>query len=227
MPNVMTVSETVRQRLHADYGCNVERVHIVPNGVDGGIFHPMDSADFDVCAVGSFLHPRKGFRYLLEAYRELSASAAESRGSPLRIADVGRRSAEQVAALQAIPNVKIHGTVPHERLVSIIRRSKVLISTSLYEGFGLSLIEALACGRPVVAFDSGAVREVLQPIEERLVVPRRDVAAMVERVREFADISQERQEELRRKTLDLYSLEKSAVALQELYARVQSPLAAI
>lgn len=178
-PHILTVSETVKKRLAADYGADRARITVVPNGVDGEEFHPPKTAPaFDVVAVGSFLHPRKGFPYLLAAYRALAAQH-------VRIADVGRRTQAQAAALGAIPGVTVHGTVPHDQLVVLLRSSSVLLSTALYEGFGLSLIEALACGHPAVAFGGGAVPEVLGAIDPSLVVPPRDTAALVARAREF------------------------------------------
>ena len=176
-PHIVTVSHTAADRIARDYGCERSKVHVVPNGVDTEVFAPGDlsQSEFDVTALGAFVHPRKGFRYLLEVYRALSAHG-------LRIADAVRRSPEQMQALRAIPGVQVLGTVPEERLLSLLRQSSVLVSTSLYEGFGLSLVEALACGRPAVAFDGGAVREVLEPIDPSLVVALRDTGALADRV---------------------------------------------
>ncbi|MBI2636130.1 glycosyltransferase family 4 protein [Candidatus Peregrinibacteria bacterium] len=217
LPHVVTVSRTAAERIAADYGCDATRIHIVPNGVDTGQFVPNNDAlsEFDVIAVGAFIHPRKGFRYLIDVYRRLS-----ERG--LKIADVGRRSAGQQKILRDIPNVRIFGTVRQEALVDLMRRSAVLISTSLYEGFGLSLIEALACGRPAFAFDAGAVGEVLSPIDPSLVVPIRDTAGLAARVIRFLQLPPAERAERGRGYRDavtrLYPQKQSANRLRELYA---------
>lgn len=216
LPRIMTVSETVRDRLVQDYGCDSRNISIVPNGVDGErfAFAGDQPCDFDVVAVGSFLHPRKGFPYLLKVYRELAKDG-------LRIADVGKRTHEQRALLRDIPGITVFDTVSDEEIVSIIRRSACLLSTSLYEGFGLSLIEALACGRPAFAFDAGAVKEVLSPIDPSLVVPLRDCHSLVSRVRAFLKLTPaERAEQGRRyreAVLRMYPLTRSAEKLRELY----------
>lgn len=216
LPHVATVSSTAAARIAEDYGCDASCVHIVRNGVDASIFtFGGEPADFDAIAVGSFIHPRKGFRYLAAAYRLLG-------GKGFRIADVGRRSAGQQKILRDIPNVRIFGTVRQEELVNLMRRSAVLISTSLYEGFGLSLIEALACGRPAFAFDAGAVREVLAPIDPSLVVPLRDASELAVRVERFlklqsgdrARLGQKYRESVER----LYNQKQAADKLRELYA---------
>ena len=218
--HIATVSQTTKERIVSDYHCAKEKISIVPNGIDATVFIPKDLSitDFDVIAVGSFIHPRKGFPYLLEAYRALS-----SRGC--RIADVGRRSDAQRSALMQIPHVELFGTVPHDELVSLIQRSATLISTSLYEGFGLSLIEALACGRPAFAFDGGAVREVLSPIGADLVIPLRDTNALVRHVQAFLALLQgervHRGEFYSKAVLERYQLTRSAQALVMVYERLR------
>ncbi|OGJ63884.1 hypothetical protein A3C37_05040 [Candidatus Peribacteria bacterium RIFCSPHIGHO2_02_FULL_53_20] len=216
---VMTVSQTVKDRLQKDYGCPADLIAIIPNGVDGSVFTP-DTRDplFDVIALGSFIHPRKGFRYVAEAYRALAAKG-------YRIADVGRRSDAQIMVLQSIPGVTIHGTVDQQTVQSLIQRSSVLISTSLYEGFGLSLIEALACGRPSFAFGGGAVPEVLREIDVSFIIPVRDTQTLVARVAGFLRHSeadrQKKGERYRAVTLQHYALDSSAMALRMLYAQMR------
>ena len=219
LPNVVTVSHTSADRIASDYGCDRAKIHVMPNGIDGAVFQPGDlaSSDADVIAVGSFLHPRKGFPYLAEAYREFSRHG-------LRIADVGKRSEAQRNILSSIPGVRIFGTVGQQQLHTLIARSSTLISTSLYEGFGLSLIEALACGRPAFAFNGGAVGEVLGAVDSGLVVPLRDTKELVRRVSAFIRLPvlerRRKGEGYRETVLRLYPLRTSAEALREVYGRL-------
>ncbi len=214
-----TVSRTVAERLVADYAAEPGRIAVVPNGVDGSLFAPEPGGDteFDVAAVGSLLHPRKGFRYLLEAYRILAA-----RGK--RIADAGRRSDAQMRELARVPNLRAFGMLPEEELVRVMRRSAVLLSASLYEGFGLSLIEALACGRPAVAFDAGATGEVMRPVDPTLLVPARRSDLLAARALEFlAQAPSARAEagaRYREAVLRLYPLSRSAEMLRATYERI-------
>ncbi|TSC98581.1 MAG: group 1 glycosyl transferase [Candidatus Peregrinibacteria bacterium Greene1014_49] len=216
---VMTVSRTVQDRLQQDYGCPVESISIIPNGVDGSVFIPDAQLPlFDVIALGSFMHPRKGFRYLADAYRALAEKG-------YRIADVGRRSDEQIAILCSIPGVTIHGTVDQQTVRSLVQRSSALLSTSLYEGFGLSLIEALSCGRPAFAFGGGAVPEVLTPIDASLIVPLRDTVELVRRTEAFLQLPEaqrhQRGQQYRDAVLKLYSLTSSANLLRQLYVQMK------
>ena len=213
---IVTVSQTMQKRIAADYRCPTKKISVVPNGVDGDAFTPVADAEceFDVIAVGSFLHPRKGFPYLLTVYRRLAASGR-------RIADIGRRSEAQEAVLRGIPGVTVHGTVGGDTLINLMRHSRVLVSVSLFEGFGLSLIEALACGHPAFAFGVGAVPEVLGAVDSALVVPARDTARLVQLVDGYLSLSpaerDRRGAQYRQKVLNSFSLSASAEALQALY----------
>jgi glycosyltransferase involved in cell wall biosynthesis len=214
--HIATVSKTMQKRIASDYGVDQAKISVVHNGVDGDKFQITKDSQcaFDIIAVGSFIHPRKGFSYLLDVYRNLAASGKT-------IADVGRRSEEQITALKLIPEVQVHGMVSAEDLVDLVQRSRVLVSTSLYEGFGLSLIESLACGHPAFAFDVGAVPEVLGAIDSSLIIPVRDTATMAAAVEDFLAHSPAdrdlRGEQYRKAVLDRFSLTSSSNALNSLY----------
>jgi glycosyltransferase involved in cell wall biosynthesis len=217
LPNLATVSHTVAKRLVADYGCEEAKITVIPNGIDLEVFCPdtQEEPEFDVVALGSFIHPRKGFPYLVEVYKALA-------GKGLRIADVGRRSDEQRSLLKNVAGIAVMGTVPEETLLRVLQKSKVLVSTSLYEGFGLSMIEALACGRPAFVFDAGATGEVLHDIDPSLLSPIRNVDHLVQNICLFLRLSQTEQqrrgEEYRRAVREHYSLQHSAACLRRFYA---------
>ena len=216
---IATVSSTMLERISSDYGVSKEQIFVVPNGVDGDAFTFGSDADcqYDVVALGSFMHPRKGFPYLLTVYRALAASGKT-------IADVGRRSDEQMKELRSISGVTVHGMVDVYTLRDLVRHSRTLISTSRFEGFGLSLIEALACGHPAFAFSVGAVPEVLGGIDSSLVVDEGDTDALKAHVEKHLSLSPEQRDqkgqEYRNAVLERYSLQKSADALQAVYSEI-------
>ncbi len=215
--HVATVSETMKQRIASDYGLPLEKISVVPNGVDGEVFTPVRDHECtaDVIAIGSFVHPRKGFPYLIELYKRLAESG-------YKVLDVGRRTDAQRAELAKLKGITSLGTVSEEQLIESLRHARVLVSTSLYEGFGLSLIEALSCGHPAFAFSVGAVPEVLGSIEPALIVETRNVQVMEEKVLGFLSYSQEQREEqgrfYREQVLDRYALKHSAKSLEKLYS---------
>jgi glycosyltransferase involved in cell wall biosynthesis len=219
MPHIMTVSETSSKRLQDDFGCPSENIHVVYNGVDGEVF-PLgkEDAQYDVIALGSFIHPRKGFPYLAKVYKKLSASGK-------KIADVGRRSQEQQDVLATIPGVTMFGMIEQDQLVSLVQDSKCLVLTALYEGFGLSIIEALCTGRPPFPFDVGAVREVLKPIDESLISPARDTDAVSQKILEYIELPAKTRAEkgraYREKVLSVYDIKTSAQSLEALFTHLK------
>ncbi len=218
-PHIATVSRASAEDIARDYEIPPEKISIIPNGIDGSLFASAvdETPEFDAIAIGSFVHPRKGFPYMLETYRKLAEKGC-------RIADVGRRTEEQLHALKKIAGVKVYGSVPHEVLTMVLRKSSVLLSTALYEGFGLTLIEALAMGRPAFAFEGGGVREVLDPIDPSLVVASRRSDLLVDRVMQFLALPdverRSKGSQYRTRVLDLYGIEKSASALKNVYEKI-------
>jgi len=123
--------------------------------------------------------------------------------------------------LQGIPGVTIFGTVDGAALTDVVRHSRTLVSTALFEGFGLSLIEALACGHPAFAFGAGAVPEVMGSIEPALVVPPRDTELLAQNIEAFLSLPsierEQRGERYRQEVLRRYSLQSAAEKLEGLY----------
>ena len=178
--HLLTVSESSQQRIAADYGIPPEKIHVIYNGIDVDFFHKTQPTQSKtILTLGSYHHPRRGFRYLREIYARLAA-----RG--YRIIDVGRRSDEQDAQMANIPNVASLGLVEKSRLPDLYSQASVVVSTALFEGFGLTIAEALACQTPIVAFAAGGVIDVLQRVDPWLLCPLRDVDQLIEKVEALA-----------------------------------------
>ncbi|HET9287442.1 MAG TPA: glycosyltransferase family 1 protein [Gaiella sp.] len=141
---VVAVSAFTRDELVALLGVPVERIRIVPNGVDP-VFSPNGPAgegDY-VLAVGT-LEPRKNLAAAVEA--------ARLAGVELRVA--GAAGWGDVATAGWV------GEPTDAALAELMRGARCLVYPSLYEGFGLPVLEAMACGTPVVTSRGGATEEV-------------------------------------------------------------------
>ena len=144
---VVAVSEFTRGELAEVLGTPPGKVRVVPNAVPAGFSPDGPSADGDyVLAVGT-LEPRKNLVRLAEA--------AALAGVELRV--VGARG---WGGVELPAHVRLAGPVGDEELAALYRGARCLAYPSLYEGFGIPIVEAMACGTPVVTSRGGATEEV-------------------------------------------------------------------
>lgn len=201
--NILTVSESSRKQIEQDYHTDTNKIKVIYNGIDTEFYKKVEpTVPKTVLTVGSYQHPRRGFKYLKEVYQKLS-----DRG--FSIMDVGRRTEGQEKELQSISGVTAYGIVKKEDLPSFYSRTSVFISTSLYEGFGLSLVEALACETPALGFNVPGVSEVLGVIDSKLVCHYPDTDEMVRKVLELDNERDDAQrKQYRQKVIENFSLQK-------------------
>jgi len=142
---VIAVSAFTAGELERLLGIPRETVVVVPHGVDAVFTAEGPRSDGDyVLAVGT-LEPRKNLRRAIEAAKRL--------GVELRVA--GARGWGGVD-----PGIHWQGRPGDEELAMLYRGARCVVYPSLYEGFGLPVLEAMACGAPVVTSRGGATEEV-------------------------------------------------------------------
>jgi len=147
---VLAVSEFTRRDVAELAGVPAERIDVAPNAADTKVFTPDGpSADGDyVLAVGT-LEPRKNLPRLIEATERL--------GVQLRVA--GARGWGGVEA--EAPHVTWVGRPTDDELATLMRGALCLAYPSLWEGFGIPVLEAMLCGTPVVTSRASAMAEVV------------------------------------------------------------------
>ncbi len=183
---VFTVSERTKRDLIELYDVDPDLVVVTPNGVDPA-FTPGDGARDYVLAVGA-IQQRKNQRAALDA--------ANAVGLPFVLA--GPEKDPALADELRRSGARLEGYVDQDRLVELYRGAACLVQPSRYEGFGLPVLEAMACGTPVVAVEEPALREVAgdaavfvdeaglaDGIRRALAERERLVAAGLERARAF------------------------------------------
>jgi len=171
---VIAVSQATAADLQALFGAKKSKVEVIANGVEADFFFPRQEEEEQklrqelglfhpyLLYVGNH-KPHKNVEGLLKAYQLFVHKAGPS-APPLVLAGgiqpQGPLSA-QVQALGLASQVRILGYLPREVLRAVYRGALAFVYPSLYEGFGLPVLEAAACGVPVMASDIPAVREVL------------------------------------------------------------------
>jgi glycosyltransferase involved in cell wall biosynthesis len=140
---VVALSEFTKAETVELLGVPEQRIRVVPNGVEPVFTPEGPAAEGDyVLAVGT-IEPRKNL--------PRAAEAARLAGVELRVA-----GAEGWGGVEADGGV---GFVADEELAALYRGARCLVLPSLYEGFGIPVLEAMACGTPVVASAGGALEE--------------------------------------------------------------------
>jgi glycosyltransferase involved in cell wall biosynthesis len=169
---VVCPTESARRDAIEALGLNPEKVHVIP-AIAAPRFRPIDdpSAVQAACAryglqpgfilfLGT-IEPRKNLVRLARAYAQLRREGFDNK--LVMCGSWGWKSDDlrpEIEALGIAEDVVFTGYVPDQRVVPLINGAGVFAYPSLYEGFGLPIVEALACGVPVVTSDRGATAEV-------------------------------------------------------------------
>jgi len=198
---VLTVSERTRRDLIEHYGLPESNIVVTPNGVDPafGLDGPKADGSAYALFVGA-LQPRKDPVSAVEAIALVDGGLRLVFAGPDK--GCGPALREAVARLGLEDRVELLGYVEQERLAALYRGAACLVFPSRYEGFGLPVIEAMACGTPVVATRTSALPEVAgdaavlvepgspaalaQGISDVLADRERLTAAGLERARSFS-----------------------------------------
>lgn len=172
---VLTVSETTRRDIVERYGVPEQRVVVTHNGVDARFRPdgPRIPRDAFLLYVGA-LHPRKGLTTALEALARLPDAP------PLVVVGPPKHGAPAVdAAIERLGlrgRVELTGHVDDEQLARLYRSAEAFVFPSLFEGFGLPVVEAMASGTPVVTTTAGSLPEVAG--DAAVLVPPGDAEAL-------------------------------------------------
>lgn len=151
---VFVVSERTKRDLAELYGVSGERVVVTLNGVDPA-FAP---AAADGRATGE-----NGYALFVGAIQQRKnplAAAAGAAEAGLRLVIAGPPVDRQLARELERRGADLRGYLGKEELADLYRRAACLVLPSRYEGFGLPVVEAMACGTPVVVAPDAALREV-------------------------------------------------------------------
>jgi teichuronic acid biosynthesis glycosyltransferase TuaC len=183
---LLVVSEDLGRVAVEGYGAEPHRIRAIPNGCDASLFHPGDRSaarralgvaeDAEVVLYVGRLVAEKGLRELLQASRRLVAQRPRAR---VVLVGEGPLRGELDAALAADPSLPLQlaGAQAPAEVARWMVAADVVTLPSYSEGHPNVLVEALACGRPVVATPVGGIPEVVDAANG-VLVPTRDADAL-------------------------------------------------
>ncbi len=197
----------------------------VPNPIDTTVYTPMDKREARdrlglpqekkilLFAAAKASDPRKGRDYLIKASRILA-----EQGEEIQILIAGSHGEEMQQQL-ALPTT-IMGYVTPSDMPSLYNAVDLYVTSSLLENLPNTIMEAMACGTPCVAFDTGGIPEMIDHRENGYVARYKDAEELAN------GISWALQEEIharlsasaRRKAVEMYAQEKAAKAYMKIYA---------
>ncbi|MGH9120738.1 MAG: glycosyltransferase family 4 protein [Acidimicrobiales bacterium] len=230
VPRVLTVSESSRRDIVEQMGLRPSQLAVVPVGVDPLLFRPLPGVDpvpGRLLTTASADAPMKGLAPLLEALAKLRTERPEAH---LVVVGKLRRESTVPALLERLgltegteanAPVRFASGLSDAELVEMYAQAQVAVVPSLYEGFSLPAVEAMACGRPLVATTGGALPEVVGPAGVAgMLVPPGDPGALASAIGEVLanpELAARLGEAGRRRALDCFSWRSCAAATAEHY----------
>ena len=189
LPALLTVSTSSRDDIVRDFGVDAARLTVVPVGVDADVFRPPTEPRVAgrIVATASADIPMKGLVPLLEAVAKLRTE----RDVELVVVGRAREGGEAERALDRLgltDAVRFVTGLSTPAVADLLGSAQVAVVPSLYEGFSLPAVEAMACETPLVATTAGALPEVVGPDRTAaLHVPPGDAEALAAAMREVLD----------------------------------------
>lgn len=232
IPDLLTVSSSSAADIVADFGVSPDQLHVVPLGVNTDLFKPgpLPRKRGRVIAIASADTPLKGVRTLLHAVARLRTS----RDLELRLVakvEPNGPTHKLIAELGISDIVHITSGLSDGELAALFASAEVACIPSLYEGFSLPAVEAMASGTPIVASRVGALPEVLGTDGACAeLVPPADVDALTRALGELLD-SPEKRRNLgkagRARAINVFSWEAVAAQTVRVYEQAIARNAAV
>jgi glycosyltransferase involved in cell wall biosynthesis len=162
--NIITPSTNSKKDIVRDFICNESNISVIHNGLDTNIFKPYENITRDkyrLISTASADTPLKGLSYTLRAISKL-----KNGGMDINLLVIGKmkkdgHTARLIKKLGISNNVTFKTNLTKEEISIEYARSSIAIVSSLYEGFGYPVIEAMSCAIPLIAANTSSIPELV------------------------------------------------------------------
>lgn len=181
---VVTPSLSSKEDIHFDFKVPMKNIHVIPNGIDADIFRPLPHIKSNknrLITTASADVPLKGLDFSLQAIARLRSEYPKIHlvviGSPRKEGHTERL----IKKLQLENQVSFRTNLTKDEITREYAQSEVAIVSSLYEGFGFPVGEAMACAIPLVATNVASIPEITDSFAQ--LIPAEDADAIYESIR--------------------------------------------
>jgi MMP alpha-(1->4)-mannosyltransferase len=182
LQHFVTVSEFTKKDIAREFFIDEERIHVVHNGINNEFFYPVENGSRPgntIIVTNSADTPLKGLRYLLEAVAQIRKKQA------IKLTVIGEPKKngvieKLVSKLGIGEIVHFTGRIASEEFADYYAKSTVAVVPSLYEGFGIPAVEAMACGVPLITTSGGALPEIVG--DAGIIVPPADALELTKAI---------------------------------------------
>ncbi|GGX42644.1 glycosyltransferase family 4 protein [Streptomyces chryseus] len=177
---VVAVSASVAGELTTRFPFTAGKTHVIHHGTDVGFFRPPPDRSTrepgTVAYIGRF-YEQKGFDLLPEIFAAVREGRPEARFEIMGVGELEAPVRRRLRELDLRDRVTWHPFSGLDTVRALYRRASVVVMPSRLEPFGLVAVEAMACGAPLVAADTGGLGEIVRDEDTGLLAPPGDAAA--------------------------------------------------
>ncbi len=178
----VTGTPSTREGLIA-LGIPPSRIRVVPYGLDHALYHPsLEKAPAPTLLYVGRLRRYKRLDLLLRAMTNILRSCQDARLWIVGAGDARVGLEGLVSQLGLSRQVTFFGFVPEQEKVRLLQQAWVVVYPSMKEGWGLSILEANACGTPAIVFDVPGLRDAVVHEQTGFVIPDGDVGGLSHKV---------------------------------------------
>jgi len=216
-PFLIAVSHTTKRELVHRFGVPNERIRVIHNGLDHNFYRPHFERK-SVTPTILWLGRLKRYKNPLDAPRIFSLLPSTLRSNAkLVVAGRGDLERETREAVKEVGGVFLGGVSEEEKL-RLYQSAWVVLSTSFIEGWGMTVVEANACGTPVVGYATGSLPEIIKEGVNGFTVPYKHLRAAAKRVEQILTMDSWERESLWKKSHEeslKYDWDKTAAEYYE------------